>query len=122
MNYPTVEIEIYGGSGGPEDNAIPVREDRNWGDLGFVKNGDHFLILDADKGTPAQIKEHFYAGWVQIRKLDGTLVFQCRSAVNWIEVAGHVKILTPTPTPGPGDVTDEAYLAASKLMRAWWKQ
>jgi len=97
---PAVEVVVYGGSGGPNKNSIPVRNDfaQHGSDIGYVKNGEHFLILDQAKISPAVAKEYFNSGWAVIWRLVGLQLYP-GAKLNCVEQIGHLKVVKEVPFP-----------------------
>ena len=91
-----IEVEVYGGSGGPENNGVPVRPGRYEMNFGYVLNGEHLLMCE-DTGNTAWHR----STWSRVLFPDGTLPFVSPNGENWMERQGHLRVVEPAPVPVP---------------------
>ena len=118
------EVVVYGGSGGPLKNGIPVRNAVKDGDLGYATNGDRLLM--ARDLTDQQWHRGSFA---RVTKLNGDLLFSSESGENWMERQGHLRLVVydvpgpiPTPEPVPSGVSDAQFGAAVRTVILFVKQ
>ena len=112
------EVIVYGGSGGPAKNGIPVRSAVKDGDLGYAINNDRLLM--AHDLTDQQWHRGSFA---RVTKLNGELLFSSGSGENWMERQGHLKVVTSIPpTPVPTGISNDEFAEAVKTIIAFLKQ
>lgn len=92
---PTVLKIVKEGKGGPEKNAIPVREDLGGQNTGYLANESVVRIVNPNyAGIGKYCKLYNNTTWVQFDMGDKDLV---PGKDGWCEKTGHLYDYAPTP-------------------------
>lgn len=95
---PTVVRIVVRGSGGPEKNAIPAKEDLGGGTIGYLKNGTVVRIVDPTyPGISKYRKQYNGTTWVVFAE---TVTQQVKGDDIWCEETGHLVEMEEPPIEG----------------------
>lgn len=101
---PTEYVTVVAGKGGPDDNAINVREDLGGEVTGWLKNGTKIRIVKASYAGVSKYRKTYNGTlWVQFDIYGKDLV---PGKDGWAEFTGHMAsepTPEPEPEPEPGD-------------------